>query len=187
MVSMTANKQKGLNIFKMSDFLKNCTPDMQCESVFDIDYDDLYDKNYRFLIFDLDNTLVEDNSYDIPNELYKLITRLKNTGFEILILSNNSESRIRPIARALDLKYIFKAGKPKQKAYQDLEKYFTEFEFSKTIMIGDQLFTDIYGANKNNILTILVDRVSSKECFAVKIKRGFENIFKRVVLKNFKF
>ena len=165
----------------MSEFLRLCRPDSYYKSVFDIDFNDYYNKSYRYLLFDIDNTILKDNDCYIPDIVFELFAKLKNMGFVSILISNNSENRVRPVADSLGLKYIYKAGKPKRKAFEKIKNIFTEFDFSKAIMIGDQIFTDIYGANKLGIHTVLVDRISKKECLPVRIKRVPEFFVKKII------
>ena len=165
----------------MFKFLRLCRPDNYYKSVFNIDFNDYYNKGYRYLLFDIDNTILKDNDDYIPDIVFDLFFKLKNIGFVSILISNNNENRVRPVADALDLKYIYKAGKPKRNAFDKIKNIFTEFDFSKAIMIGDQIFTDIYGANKLDIHTVLVDRISKRECLLVKIKRILEFSVKKII------
>lgn len=81
------------------------------KNVFSIDYDKLYSKGYRGLIFDIDNTLVHhgDDSTDEVNELFKYIQQI---GFKTIILSNNSEERVKRFLKNINSPYIYDAKKP---------------------------------------------------------------------------
>lgn len=166
----------------MSEFLRLCRPDSYYKSVFDIDFNDYYyNKNYRYLLFDIDNTILKDNDNYIPDIVFDLFFKLKNIGFVNILVSNNSENRVRPVADALGLEYVYKAGKPRREAFNKVRNVITGFDFSKAIMIGDQIFTDIYGANKLGMHTVLVDRISKKECLPVRIKRVPEFFVKKII------
>ena len=71
------------------------------ESVFSIDYDKLYDKGYRGLIFDIDNTLVH-HGEDSTEEVDRLFKMMQDIGFKTVILSNNNEKRVKSFLSNID-------------------------------------------------------------------------------------
>ncbi len=121
------------------------------------------------MIFDVDNTLVP---HDAPadDQARQLFKRLKTMGMESCLASNNKEPRVRKFAEDVGTKYIYKAGKPKRKGYQKaMEKMKTRPE--ETIVVGDQIFTDIWGANRTGLYSILVDPMDPKEEIQIVLKR----------------
>ncbi len=130
-------------------------PDDYIGAVRDIDYIKLYEEGYRGLIFDIDNTLVKNNApADAPARAF--IARLRAGGFRIFLLSNNKEPRVRKFAEAVHADgYIYKAGKPSRKGYlKAIERMGTKTV--NTLFVGDQLFTDIWGAKRTGIRTVMV-------------------------------
>ena len=125
------------------------------DSVFSIDYNVLYEKGYRGIIFDLDNTLVHhgDNSNDKVDNLFK---HIHDVGFKTLLLTNNDQDRVERFIKNIDTQYICDANKPDVSSYlkaigmMGLKK-------NEVIYIGDQIFIDILGANKSGVASILVD------------------------------
>ena len=124
------------------------------ESVFHVDYQKLYNKGYRGILFDIDNTLVHhgDDSTEEVEELFRTIQRM---GFKTLLLTNNGEKRVRGFLKNIDSPYLCNADKPKPHSY---EKAVTMLGIRKeeAVCIGDQMFVDIYGANRSGIASILV-------------------------------
>lgn len=124
------------------------------KDVFSIDYKKLYNSGFKAVIFDIDNTLVHhgDDSNEKIDELFKVI---HNTGLKTLLLSNNSAQRIERFKKNIDTVYIAEADKPSTQGYiKALDVLGVKKE--EAVMVGDQLFTDIYGANRCKIASILV-------------------------------
>ena len=126
--------------------------------VFSIDYKKLYKMGYRGLIFDIDNTLVHhgDNSNKRIDRLFRTI---QGMGFKTLLLTNNDEERVKRFIRNIDTDYIFDAEKPDPSAYmQALKKL--GLKRNQAVVIGDQIFIDILGANRCGIPSILVHYIT---------------------------
>ena len=150
-------------------------PDIEAASVYEIDFDKLYDEGIRGLIFDIDNTLV---AHDAPcNEKSdELMRRLLDKGFKIFILSNNDEDRVKLFIQNVKIDYIHKSGKPSEKNYiVALDKMNLKKE--ETVAVGDQLFTDCLGAKNAGIKFIRVGIIDKKEPPHIKLKRVLEKPF----------
>lgn len=149
-------------------------PNEYIESSYDINYNELYKKGYRGLVFDIDNTLVEHGA-DAADRTIELMKRLKGMGFRICFLSNNNEERVKRFNKNIKSHYIFKANKPSKKGYQKAMQLLGTTT-KDTIFVGDQLFTDVYGANRAGLKTFLVKPIGKKEEIQIIIKRFFERI-----------
>ena len=151
-------------------------PDEMFESAYDIDYEALFNEGIRGIIFDIDNTLVEHGA-PADERSKKLLGRLLDMGFKVLFLSNNKEERVKSF-RDAGLKegyYIYKAGKPKKAGYlKAMEIMGTDLE--STILIGDQLFTDVWGAKRCKMRNILTRPIHPKEEIQIVLKRILEKI-----------
>lgn len=144
------------------------------ESTYEIDFERLYKEGYRGVIFDIDNTLVPHGA-PADDRAAALFVRLKKLGFRCMFLSNNKEPRVKMFADAVRMPYIHKAGKPKPLNYRRaMELMGTDTK--NTIFVGDQIFTDIYGANLAGIRTILVKPIHPKEEIQIVLKRYLERI-----------
>lgn len=155
-------------------FFDKFYPDEWRDSAYNIDYEALYTEGYRGIIFDIDNTLVEHGA-DANEAAIRLFDRIKNIGFEICLLSNNKKPRVERFNKDVNVNYIFQAQKPISKNYL-AAAMMMRTSINSTICIGDQIFTDIYGANKTGINTILVRPISKKEILQVRLKRKLEAI-----------
>ena len=152
------------------------------DSVFSIDYQKLYNLGFRGLIFDIDNTLVHhgDDSTEEVDNLFKMI---QNIGFQTCILSNNNEKRVKSFLTNIDSLYICNAEKPHTTNYIKAIKLMN-LQKDNTIFIGDQIFTDILGANKSGIANILVKFIRLENETKIGKKRQLENIILMLYQKN---
>lgn len=138
-------------------------------STYVIDFTEYYKKGYRGILFDIDNTLVPHNA-PATEEAIRLIHRLKEIGFGICLVSNNKEPRVAEFNKPLDVKYIYKAGKPKRSGYQKAMQLLGT-DTTNTLFVGDQLFTDLWGANNTGITSLLVQPIDKKEEIQIILKR----------------
>lgn len=154
--------------------LKKFYPDCYMDSTYQIDFDKYYEKGYRGIIFDIDNTLVPHGA-KADERSKKLFAHLKALGFRIVLLSNNKEPRVKMFNDEVKVSYIFKAGKPMVKNYvKAMEMMHTDKEH--TLFVGDQLFTDVWGAKNAGIHNILVKPIDKKEEIQIVLKRYLEKI-----------
>ena len=149
-------------------------PDECADSAYSIDYQSLYDKGYRGNIYDIDNTLVPHGA-PADERAKKLFGRLKDIGYSCLVLSNNKKPRVKSFADDVGAKYIYKAGKPGRRGYHEAMMRLGT-DVSTTLFIGDQLFTDVWGARRCGIRNILVSPIDKKEEIQIILKRYLERI-----------
>ena len=147
-------------------------PDEYYDSAYEIDYKKIYDEGFRAVIYDIDNTLVPQ---DAPADecwagLYKELTEI---GYRVMLLSNNKPPRVEMFTKDIPVPFIPNARKPLKDSYlKAMEMMGTTVE--NTIFVGDQLFTDIFGANKAGLKTYLVKPINPKEEFQIVLKRRLE-------------
>ncbi len=154
--------------------LKKFYPDLYMNSTYEIDFDAYYEKGYRGLIFDIDNTLVPHGAPADARSI-QLFAHLKELGYQVVLLSNNKEPRVKMFNDVVKVSYIFKAGKPLTKNYlKAMEQMGTNTE--NTLFVGDQLFTDVWGAKRAGIHNILVKPIDKKEEIQIVLKRYLEKI-----------
>ncbi len=149
-------------------------PREQRDSTYDIPWETWYGRGIRGAIFDIDNTLVKHNE-PANKQAVELFQRLHRLGIQTCLLSNNKEPRVKAFAEQVDSPYIFKAAKPSRKNYlRAMEIMGTDRQ--TTLFVGDQLFTDVYGANRCGIYGILVKPINPKEEIQIVLKRYLEAI-----------
>lgn len=153
--------------------LKRFYPDQYIRSIYDIELDDLKARGIRGLILDLDNTIIARNSSIAPIELKTWIKGLHDSGFKACILSNNWKGRVSSIASQVGLPLVARAAKPRTGAFRQAMSALGTID-NETVVIGDQIFTDVFGGNLAGLYTILVMPMSNHEAFHTKMLRYAE-------------
>ncbi len=162
-------------------FLHMFYPDEYLDSTYEIDFDLLYKKGYRGVIFDIDNTLVPHGA-PADARAEALFSHLKSIGFSCCLLSNNQRPRVGLFNKNIGVNFIEDAHKPSVKSYQKAMKMMgTDTE--NTLFVGDQLFTDVFGARRTGIHSILVKPIHPKEEIQIVLKRYLEKIVLHFYLK----
>ena len=149
---------------------------MHVRDIHSIDLDALREAGYRGILIDLDNTLVPYGEYDpIPKESMDWLQKAAGKGFKVALYSNASKWKVDLIRRQTDIFCVDKAIKPfPLKLNICLDNL--GIEKSRTVTIGDQLFTDILGGNLAGMYTILVDPVHRSDFWGTKILRFMERV-----------
>ncbi|CAN7313033.1 YqeG family HAD IIIA-type phosphatase [Rossellomorea sp. LjRoot5] len=162
--------------------IKQFLPNEQVQDIFSITPGHLKEKGIKAVITDLDNTLVE---WDRPNATPKLIQWFKDMqeqGILVTIVSNNNKNRVGAFSEPLGVPFIFQARKPMGRAFKKAIKQMG-VKKEETVVIGDQLLTDVLGGNRSGFHTILVVPVAQSDGFFTKFNRQVErrimNFFKR--------
>ena len=124
------------------------------KSVYQIPISFYINNGIKHVLLDLDNTLASYKDKLPSEETKKLIQSLKDAGLSVAIASNNTNERVRNFAKELGIN-----------AYCDMRKPFAGplkkviqkegFNPDETTLIGDQILTDVYAANKAGIKAIL--------------------------------
>lgn len=149
-------------------------PDRYVASTYVIDFEKLYSDGIRGLIFDIDNTLVPHGA-PADSRALELFDRLKRIGFKCCLISNNQEERVRMFNEDIRVDYVFDAHKPSTKNYKRAMEIMGT-DTGNTVFIGDQLFTDVWGAKRTGIPNILVKPIHPKEEIQIVWKRHLEKI-----------
>nr|WP_245350067.1 YqeG family HAD IIIA-type phosphatase [Cytobacillus eiseniae] len=148
-------------------------PDQHVKSIFEITPEVLKEKGIKGIITDLDNTLVE---WDRPNATPRLISwfeEMKHSNVKITIVSNNNEDRVRSFSDPLHIPFIPAARKPLGRAFNRALKEMG-LEKEETVVIGDQLLTDVLGGNRSGFKTILVVPVAQTDGLITRFNRKIE-------------
>lgn len=156
-------------------------PDRYVASAYVIDYEKLYEQGFRGLIFDIDNTLVPHGA-PADERAVKLFSRLKDIGYRCCLISNNQEPRVKMFNEKIRVDYVYNAHKPSTKNYKKaMEIMGTDTD--STLFVGDQLFTDVWGAKRAGISNILVKPIHPKEEIQIVFKRYLERVVLHFYLK----
>lgn len=157
-------------------------PDRYVASTYVIDFEKLYEEGIRGLIFDIDNTLVPHGA-PADKRAIALFKRLKDIGFKCCLISNNQEPRVAMFNEPIQVDYVHDAHKPSTKNYKKAMEIM-HTDTSNTIFIGDQLFTDVWGAKRAGIPNILVKPIHPKEEIQIVLKRYLEKIVLHFYMKS---
>lgn len=161
--------------------MENFIPDIYQKNIYDIDYQKLKKQGIKCLLFDLDNTLIPVKE-DIPTKNVKDLFAYLERDFKVIIISNSNKKRLIPFKEGLNVDVAASARKPFKKKYlKIMELYkFKEYEIAA---IGDQLLTDINGANRVGITSILINPIGDYEKVWTKINRFLEKFIYRKLKK----
>lgn len=161
---------------------KSFFPDDYVASTYVIPFEKLYEEGYRGLVFDIDNTLVPHGA-PADERAVKLFQRLREIGFSTCLISNNQEPRVKPFAEKVESRFVCNAHKPSRKNYRRAMEIMGT-DLANTIFVGDQLFTDVYGAKRTGMRNILVKPIYPKEEIQIVFKRYLEKVVLHFYMKN---
>lgn len=162
---------------------RSMVPNLYVRSIYDISITDLKERGIRGMIFDLDNTLVESYRPDATPKLIQWFREVQDQGIQVMIVSNNNKVRVSKFADPLGIPYIHAARKPLSIAFKKALKIL-QTEKRETVVVGDQLLTDVLGGNRSGLTTILVVPVSKQEGFFTKLNRRIERLAFRWMKKH---
>lgn len=162
--------------------LDKLVPDKYFKSIYDINYESLKKSGIKCIIFGLKNTLVPDSVKSPTKKVKDLFEDLKDMGFKLIIMSNNSKKDVTPFKELLCVDSCFRAHKPMKNKYKKIKKIY-EFDSNEIACVGDQLFFDILGANRMRFTSILVNPISLDEFAVTKFNRKVENFIISKLIK----
>lgn len=158
-------------------------PKEYLNNVKEISIDLLEKNNIKGLILDVDNTLI-DFDKKMPKGVENWIQNMKNFGIKFCILSNsNNIEKVGTVAEKLDIPFIHFAKKPFKAGFIKAQKVL-KLEANQIAVVGDQITTDVLGANRSKMFSILVKPIDEKDYILTKIKRPFEKIIINLYLKS---
>jgi len=163
---------------------KKFFPAIAVDSIMDIT-DELLDRNHiKGLILDIDNTLVPNHVAEADENAVRWVETMKAAGYKLCIVSNASKKRVVRFNNRLQLYAVHRAMKPGTAAFKKACGIMG-LGRENVAVVGDQIFTDVYGGNLAGMFTILVKPIDSKEGKLVRFKRIFEKrILERYAKQN---
>lgn len=160
-------------------------PKYYCKKVTDIDIEFLKENNIKGLILDVDNTLI-DFDLNLLDGAKEWNQKLKSNGIKTIIVSNtNKKSKVESVANALEIEYIYKALKPLKKGLRKGIELL-DLPNENIATVGDQIFTDVIGANRLQMFSILVQPIAKKDIWITRLKRPIENFIIKKYKKSLK-
>lgn len=152
-------------------------PHRYCHGVAEVSVEDLRREGIDTVLLDLDNTLVPWQQRDITEEVRAWLVAMKEAGMKLFLVSNTrSGKRIVALSEELGIPHVRGAWKPRKKGFLHAMKELGS-EPSKTVIIGDQMFTDVLGGNRLGLYTVLVLPIAHREFLGTKISRAAERVF----------
>jgi len=152
-------------------------PDERLNSIFELDPQRLKELGLRGIIFDLDNTLGRRGARELEERVLGLLSRLEKEGFQIGILSNNEGAeRERLLAKLDGYPVYLNAQKPRRRGFRYLLREM-DLGPEEVAMVGDTLFTDVWGAKRLGIYAILVRPVDPREPWLIRLGRLAARLF----------
>lgn len=155
-------------------------PSLMVDDVRDITAELLEKYQIKALILDIDNTLAPNHAAEADEQTVRWIELLKSAGYKMCIVSNASKKRVVRFNSRLQLYAVHRAMKPGTAAFKKAGRIM-EVGNENIAVIGDQIFTDVYGGNAAGMFTILVKPIDRREGMLVRLKRVFE----RFILKRY--
>ena len=152
---------------------KHFLPNEYVKDIFYVKPETLKNKGIKGIITDLDNTLVEWDRPEATPEIIEWLTGMQEAGILVTIVSNNNEARVKKFSDPLGIPFIHDAQKPLNKSFVAARKLM-DIKKEETVVIGDQLMTDILGGNRKGLHTILVVPVATSDAFVTKFNRMIE-------------
>ena len=150
--------------------------DFAFKSVLEITPEFLKEEDIKGLLLDLDNTLTTHDNPKPANGVIDWIKRILGSGVKMVIVSNNHPPRVKPFADMLGLEFICEGKKPLSSGFNRAQKLM-EIPFSQLAAVGDQIFTDILGANLKRIKGIYVSPIEHEKTRFFRFKRWAEKPF----------
>lgn len=148
-------------------------PDFYLKDVTKITFKMLQENNIKGLILDVDNTLIDYNKH-MDKKVKLWVEDLKKQNIKFCIVSNtNKHDKVKKVSEQLGIPYIFFAKKPFKKGFLNAKEKMNLKE-ENIAAVGDQIMTDIIGANRCKMFSILVEPISDKDIFITKVKRPIE-------------
>ena len=161
-------------------------PNLFCKDVTEITIEILRKNNIKGLILDVDNTLI-DYHRNLDQKINKWVDNLKKENIKFCIVSNsNNHEKVKKVSEELDIPYFYFAKKPFKRGFLKaknkmnlndkivVEEVVEDLNEVNIAVVGDQVLTDVLGANRCNMFSILVEPINEKDIFITKVKRPIE-------------
>lgn len=157
-------------------------PDYYCNKVTDITIEMLQENGIKGLILDVDNTLI-DFDKNLIKGAKEWVNSLRGDGLKFIILSNTHKlEKVKMVANKLEMDYLYFAVKPFKRGFRKAQKLLG-LQSNEIAVVGDQIFTDVIGANRSKMFSILVNPIAKKDIWLTRIKRPLEEMIIKSYVK----
>lgn len=164
----------------MLEFFK---PTWMVKSIYSVTPEQLHKHGIRAVLTDLDNTLIAWSHPEATEDSVRWIESMKEAGIPVMILSNNSDKRIKSVADILELEYVPRSMKPLRRAFRMAEEKL-QIPADEMVMVGDQVITDILGSNRYGVRSILVKPILASDAWNTKFNRFVELKIMNALIKS---
>ncbi len=156
---------------------KGWKPDVWLDTIYEIDWQRWQRQGIKGFLFDIDNTLEPYATKEPGGTLLTWLRQLESAGLQTGILSNAKAGRASLFAQKAGVRFVGHANKPSKRGFAEMASQM-ELRPDEIVMVGDQLFTDIWGGNRFGCITILVTPIEpGREPWFVLLKRVLEKPF----------
>lgn len=156
-------------------------PDEHVNKITDITIKMLKKNNIEYMFLDSDNTLIDLDRNPLEG-LQEWTQKLKENNIKFCIISNSIKKRkVEKIAKILDIPYVYFALKPTKIGFKRAKKLMNIQNNEKIAEVGDQIFTDVLGAKRMKMFSILTNPICEEKVKLNNIKRKLE----KRILKNY--
>ena len=136
----------------------------------------LSDIGVSALALDLDDTLALHGSMAPAQGVLQWLDHMRESGIKLILVSNNKHKRVAPFAKALGLQFVHFSTKPLSRGLRKA-MHMLGVQKHNFAIVGDQIFTDIWGGNSFGITAIMVEPLGKRTIASVKLKRALERPF----------
>lgn len=150
-------------------------PTFWLKSVLQIDENFLFENNVSAMILDMDNTLSMHGNPAAEDGVMEWLDKMRGLGIKMRVVSNNNNKRVEPLAAVLELEYTANGAKPLTFGVNRAVKAMGAKK-SETLVIGDQIFTDVMAGNLAGIRTVLVEPFHLEKTWTFRLKRRIESL-----------
>ncbi|GAF39651.1 hydrolase, HAD-super, subfamily IIIA domain protein [Agrilactobacillus composti DSM 18527 = JCM 14202] len=164
--------------------LKSFKPTFMLNSLYDLDPDQLKTVGIRNILTDLDNTLLPWNNKLADAKTNAWLQKMRQANIQVIVVSNNSHARVGMALEQLEMPFVARAMKPTVKGIREA---LTTYQLlpAETVMVGDQLITDVYSGNRAGLRTILVKPLVTSDGWNTSINRFIEQYIFKYLKKHF--
>lgn len=162
--------------------MNNFIPDIYAKNIFNVDYKKLKKDGIKCVLFDLDNTIAPLSENEPSRDVKELFAFIDDLNMKIIILSNSKKKRVAPFKESLNVDSAYLSMKPLKRKLKKVLGMFN-LDFSEVALIGDQVLTDVFCANRCGVTSILVDPLTDEDKFFTKINRIFEKMILKKIEK----
>jgi uncharacterized protein len=158
-----------VSLFRGGDLAESIEPWKRCDRIDDVPFDEIAASGARAVLFDLENTLIPPGG-PFDDDGRTIIAKARAAGLAVAVVSNASAAWVGPAVGAEDIPCVAPAGKPSPAAFLEACRM-VGVEPAEAVYVGDQVITDVLGAQRAGLRAVLVKPKYTKEFLSAKFQR----------------